>query len=303
MAEQTITIPASSLDQDTDSIKRWNGLAIDLDPAFAPPGETRFLYRVIVRTDIDPGFQLRLLFNQSSSGQDLVEAWEMALEAVHFEQGEYSVTLPGPDHPTNFSRDESETYAWFPPSSRSADAGVFFFVDLDTAQDLTLRLSFPDTVVDRDASMSVRAGSPSVSVAAEASAVVNQDASVIVRAGSPRVSVSAETVGVQTRDASVSVRAGSPTVSAAAQAEQPTLDPSDLSGESLVGVRYRTRDGDSLDVICWKHYGRQAGAVEAVLEANPGLAGVGPTLPAGWVIGLPELTQPVQEIETLRLWD
>lgn len=77
----------------------------------------------------------------------------------------------------------------------------------------------------------------------------------------------------------------------------------DLSGESLVGVRYLTRDGDSLDAVCWKHYGRQAGAVEAVLEANPGLSELGPVLPDGYVIGLPELQRPTQEIETVSLWD
>ena len=71
----------------------------------------------------------------------------------------------------------------------------------------------------------------------------------------------------------------------------------------MVGVRYRTRDGDSLDAICWRHYGRQAGAVEAVLEANPGLSDIGPVLPTGFVIGLPDLPQPAQEIETVSLWD
>ena len=79
--------------------------------------------------------------------------------------------------------------------------------------------------------------------------------------------------------------------------------PADLSGESLIGVRYRTRDGDSLDAVCWRHYGRQAGAVEAVLEANLGLSEVGPILPAGFVIGLPELPNTVPKIETVSLWD
>ena len=88
----------------------------------------------------------------------------------------------------------------------------------------------------------------------------------------------------------------------AAQDERLPL-PADLSGESLSGVRYRTRDGDSLDAVCWKHYGRQAGAVEAVLEANPGLSEVSPILPAGFVIGLPDLPQPAREIETISLWD
>lgn len=37
-------------------------------------------------------------------------------------------------------------------------------------------------------------------------------------------------------------------------------------------AKYLTKDDDMLDAICAKHYGRTAGAVEAVLEANPGLA-------------------------------
>ena len=68
-------------------------------------------------------------------------------------------------------------------------------------------------------------------------------------------------------------------------------------------MRYRTKDGDMLDWICWRHYGQQAGAVEAVLKANPGLSEAGPLLPAGLVIELPELPQPNQSIDTVRLWD
>ena len=68
-------------------------------------------------------------------------------------------------------------------------------------------------------------------------------------------------------------------------------------------MRYRTKDGDMLDWICWRHYGQQARAVEAVLKANPGLSGAGPILPAGLVIELPELPQPNQGIDTVRLWD
>lgn len=32
--------------------------------------------------------------------------------------------------------------------------------------------------------------------------------------------------------------------------------------------RYITKDGDMLDAICWRHYGRTRGVVEQVLEAN-----------------------------------
>jgi len=70
-------------------------------------------------------------------------------------------------------------------------------------------------------------------------------------------------------------------------------------------ARYVARDGDTVDWICWRHYadrGRLAdGAVEAVLEANPGLADLGPRLAAGTVIRLPDL--PVPQLPTIRLWD
>ncbi|NKD78163.1 phage tail protein [Haematospirillum sp. H1815] len=39
-----------------------------------------------------------------------------------------------------------------------------------------------------------------------------------------------------------------------------------------MGLRYQTRDGDTVDYIAWKHYGGTApGVVEQLLEANPGL--------------------------------
>ncbi len=50
---------------------------------------------------------------------------------------------------------------------------------------------------------------------------------------------------------------------------------------------YRSIDGDMIDAVCRRFYGREAGAVEAVLEANPGLADFGPVLPAGTVVQLP----------------
>ncbi len=68
-------------------------------------------------------------------------------------------------------------------------------------------------------------------------------------------------------------------------------------------MRYRSRDGDVLDAICQAHYGQQAGTVEAVLTANPGLAGQGPVLPAGIVIVLPSLPASDKTMQTIRLWD
>jgi phage tail protein X len=68
-------------------------------------------------------------------------------------------------------------------------------------------------------------------------------------------------------------------------------------------MQYRTKDKDMLDAICWKHYNRQSGAVEAVLEANPGLADFGTVMPAGLLIELPELSDSNNTTVTLRLWD
>lgn len=66
--------------------------------------------------------------------------------------------------------------------------------------------------------------------------------------------------------------------------------------------RYRTKEGDVLDRVCWKHYGAQAGAVEAVLEANTNLTEHGEVLPAGLEIVLPDLVLPETE-KLIRLWD
>lgn len=65
---------------------------------------------------------------------------------------------------------------------------------------------------------------------------------------------------------------------------------------------YSCQDGDMLDAICQRYYGRTSGAVEAVLEANPGLAQLGPVYAATTKIVLPDLpSTPVKK--TVRLWD
>ena len=66
---------------------------------------------------------------------------------------------------------------------------------------------------------------------------------------------------------------------------------------------YRTGDGDMLDWICWRHYGYAAGAVEAVLEANPKLADLGPVYAAGLEIALPDLPAQAEAETVVRLWD
>ena len=66
---------------------------------------------------------------------------------------------------------------------------------------------------------------------------------------------------------------------------------------------YLTKQNDVLDDVVYRYYGdTENGIVELVLGANEGLADLGPVLPAGVEITLPD--RPVQSKKTLqRLWD
>ncbi|EOO9425743.1 tail protein X [Escherichia coli] len=60
--------------------------------------------------------------------------------------------------------------------------------------------------------------------------------------------------------------------------------------------------GDTLDALCARYYGRTENVVETVLQANPGLSELGVILPHGTLIDLPDVeTSPTAE--TLNLWD
>ena len=64
--------------------------------------------------------------------------------------------------------------------------------------------------------------------------------------------------------------------------------------------RVTSHDGDMLDDLLWRHYGRSE-VIPAVLAANPHLAQWPPVLSAGLVIELPDLPLPV-EAPVIRLW-
>ena len=60
--------------------------------------------------------------------------------------------------------------------------------------------------------------------------------------------------------------------------------------------------GDTVDSICYRKYGYTKGVVEQVLEANRGLATLGPILPIGTSVILPDVsTKPEQK--KINLWD
>lgn len=62
----------------------------------------------------------------------------------------------------------------------------------------------------------------------------------------------------------------------------------------------RTSDGDRLDTLCYRYYGRLNGTVEAVVAANPGLAKEVQPFVSGVIIRLPDL--PVQVEQQVQLW-
>jgi phage tail protein X len=63
----------------------------------------------------------------------------------------------------------------------------------------------------------------------------------------------------------------------------------------------RTSDGDLLDTVCHNFYGHLNGSVEAVLDANQGLADEPQPYRASVVILLPDLAAPA--LEQVTLWD
>lgn len=67
-------------------------------------------------------------------------------------------------------------------------------------------------------------------------------------------------------------------------------------------VRYATIDGDTVDDIAYGYYGENAGHTESILAANPGLAAVGPVLPAGMLIVIPSAPKGATPTPTISLW-
>lgn len=63
----------------------------------------------------------------------------------------------------------------------------------------------------------------------------------------------------------------------------------------------RTSEGDVLDTLCHHYYGHLDGSVEAVLQANQGLAEERQPFRSGVVISLPDMA--VAAASTVQLWD
>lgn len=69
-------------------------------------------------------------------------------------------------------------------------------------------------------------------------------------------------------------------------------------------MRVRAYAGDTVDALCWRHLGRTLSVTEAVLNANPGLAAAGVTLPAGHPVDIPDnIMDSRATTRVYRLWD
>lgn len=68
-------------------------------------------------------------------------------------------------------------------------------------------------------------------------------------------------------------------------------------------MRVASQQGDTVDLLVYRHFGRTAGLVEVVLELNPGLADLGPVLPLGTVVELPTAQAEQTSKKLIQLWD
>lgn len=66
---------------------------------------------------------------------------------------------------------------------------------------------------------------------------------------------------------------------------------------------YETIQGEMLDEIVFRYYGKADGYVEKVLEANRHLADLGPIYEAGVNIHLPEIKSEREKPLPITLWD
>lgn len=68
-------------------------------------------------------------------------------------------------------------------------------------------------------------------------------------------------------------------------------------------ITVRAQQGDTVDLLCWRHLGATAEVTEAALALNPGLAAHGNTIPMGTLVTLPDLPTAPTATQTITLWD
>lgn len=69
------------------------------------------------------------------------------------------------------------------------------------------------------------------------------------------------------------------------------------------GQAVSAHQDEALDALVWRATGKCAGALEAVLAANPGLAAMGDALPEGAVVFIPAAAVEPVSRPLIQLWD
>lgn len=68
-------------------------------------------------------------------------------------------------------------------------------------------------------------------------------------------------------------------------------------------ITVQAQQGDTVDMLCLRHLGTTAGVTEATYALNPGLAALGPVLPLGRRVTLPDPPTAPTAPKTISLWD
>jgi phage tail protein X len=69
-------------------------------------------------------------------------------------------------------------------------------------------------------------------------------------------------------------------------------------------MQVRAQQGDTVDLLCWRHLGATSEVVEQVFEMNPDIAQFGPILPHGQLVTLPDtVPTATKQNQPLQLWD
>ncbi|MCD1264086.1 phage tail protein [Shinella sumterensis] len=66
---------------------------------------------------------------------------------------------------------------------------------------------------------------------------------------------------------------------------------------------YITKAGQTVDLVCRDFYGRTRSTTEIVLDANPGIGALGPVLPIGTALVLPDIDTRPAARELVKIWE
>jgi len=70
-----------------------------------------------------------------------------------------------------------------------------------------------------------------------------------------------------------------------------------------MGTEVIAMQNDTAELICYRHFDYTVGVTEQVLDLNPGLASLGPILPSGTKVILPDVAEQQEQTNTINLWD